>query len=160
MAGEMTQNSIDLTAKAMSTMAVRSRVQEPFTPDLKGAIEPLATAVETLTETFKKTASAQLEIASEAARMASDEALAAVGAPDLLNAAIAVGQVPAGGHAFQTTTIERRSGARGIPWLEFIKEVIELIVGLIPGVGRLVGIISEVLKLLDKIFGGQDHTKD
>ncbi len=160
MAGEVTKNSIDLMANALSALAVRARVQEPFTPDLQGAVEPIAKALETVTGTFAKTASAQLEVSSEAVRASADEALGSIGAPDLLQAAVAVGQVPSGGNVFRSTTVERRSGAVGIPWLELLKEIINLVIKYIPGLGRLAGIISEILEFFDKIFGGQRHLQE
>ncbi len=157
MAGELTKNSIDLMAKALSALAARARVQEPFTPDLQGAVEPITKALETVTGTFVRTANAQFEVSSEAVRASADEALGAIGAPDLLQAAAAVGQVPTGGNVFRSTTVERKSGAIGIPWLELIKEIINLVIEYIPGLGRLAGIISEILEFFDKLFGGERH---
>jgi len=157
MAGELTKESIDLTAKALAALAARSRVQEPFSPDLQGAVEPLAKALESITTTFAQTATAQLEIASDAVRTSADEALGSIGAPHLLEAASAVGQIPSGGHAFQTTTVERGSGAIGIPWLEIIKEIISLVISFIPGLGKFAGVIEAILEILDKLFGGERH---
>lgn len=157
MAGEVTKNSIVQTAEVLSAVAKRARVETPFTPDLQGAVEPFAKALEDITETFSRIAGAQLEAATEAMRASADEALGSIGAPNLLEGAIAVGQIPTGGHAFQSTTVQRASGAKGIPWLEIIKEIIGQIIELIPGLGKLGKIIKEILEIFDKLFGGERH---
>ena len=132
-------------------------METPFSPDLQGAIEPFSNALDKLTETFSLIATAQLEAGTETTKTFADEALASIGAPQLLEGAIAVGQIPTGGHAFQSATVQLASGAVGIPWLEIIKEIIGLIIKLIPGLGRLGDIIKEVLEVFDKIFGGKRH---
>lgn len=155
--GDLAHECVQMYARMLSMVADRMLVERPFTPDLAGAVEPMSRALRTVAETFTGAGEAQLAVSSEVSRAAMDEALAGSGARDLLLTAMAVGEVPRQRNALATTDIKLASGQRRIPWLEIIKEIANIVLDLLPIFGPLKNIIREILKILDKIFGGMPH---
>jgi len=75
----------------------------------------------------------------------------------MLEAALAVPNTPTAGNLLTTRGIQLASGAIRIPWLEIIKEIANLLLDLLPIGGVIKKILQELLKILDKIFGGMPH---
>lgn len=155
--GDLAHECVQMYARMLSLVADRMLVERPFTPDLAGAIEPMSQALRTVAETFTGAAEAQLAVSSEVSRAAIDETLSGAAVRDLLRTALAVGEVPRQRNALATTDVRLATGQRRIPWLEIIKEIANVVLDLLPIGGPLKGIIREILKILDKIFGGMPH---
>src|SRR5947199_329443 len=85
---------LDLYGKAVDALIARSKTVEPFSPDLTGAIEPTLRSLERTKDTMLRTVRDELSKAPAEGRAALDAQVQSVGAVDLLQAAIAVGQVP------------------------------------------------------------------
>ena len=151
------QECINLMGQVLQRVSERMLVEAPFTADLAGAIEPISRALRTVGETVTQTASAHLRISSDVSRAAMDEAFRAAGAHEMLEAAMAVAAIPEGGSALTARSIQLESGALRIPWLEIIKEILCALLNILPISGVLKKILQELLKILDKIFGGMPH---
>jgi hypothetical protein len=156
--GSLALECVDLLDKVLKSLASRAATEEPFSADLTGGVEPLLRALGTIGETYITTVRDQIAASGPAARSALDEKLRSAGATDLLNAAIAVSATPSAADALETSRITLDNGAVRIPWLEIVKEIINLILSLLPNLpGWLTKLINEILKLIDKIFGGMPH---
>jgi hypothetical protein len=155
--GDLSQECIALFGQVLNTLADRILGETPFTPDLAGAIEPISRALRTVSETVASSASSHAKVSSDAARASLDEAFRTSGAREMLQAALAVAATPAAGNLLTTRSIQLASGARRIPWLEIIKEIANVLLDLLPIGGVLKKILQELLRILDKIFGGMPH---
>ena len=155
--GELSQECINLFGQLLGKLSERIQVETPFTPDLTGAIEPISRALRVVSETVVSSATNNARIASDVARASLDESFRGAGAREMLQAALAVANTPTGGNALTTRTIALSNGARRIPWLEIIKEISDVLLDLLPIGGVIKKILKELLKILDKIFGGKPH---
>lgn len=155
--GGFTSECIALLDKSFDALIKRSELEEPFSADLTGGIEPALKALRTAKTTLIRSYQEQLSKTSVEARRAIDEQLRSAGSSDLLKTAIALGDVTP--DLENARTIVMANGARRIPWLEIIKEIINLLLDIIPlplppWVKKL---IRELLRILDKFFGGMPH---
>lgn len=149
---------LDLYGQAIDALISRSKTEEAFSPDLAGSIEPTLRSLGRTKETILKTVRDDLTKVPVEGRAHFDETVQAVGAADLLRAGISAAQLPASDVAVSARTITMASGARRVPWLEIIKEILGVLLELIPGIPAfLKRLLSELLKILDKIFGGMPH---
>jgi len=149
---------LDLYGKAVEALIARSKTEEPFSADLAGSIDPTLRSLGRTTDTMLRTVRDELSKAPAEGRAAFDEQVQSVGAADLLQAGIAASQVPTADIAVSARTITMANGARRIPWLEIIKEILEVLLDLIPGIPAfLKKLLKELLNIVDKIFGGMRH---
>jgi len=148
---------ITLLDKAFDGLMTRALREEPFSSDLTESIAPTINALKSSKETYINHLREHVKISGKEAKIALDDHIKASGAVDMLNAAISVGKSAIEGVA--TKTIEFANGVRRIPWLEIIKEIINTIIDIlpIPIPEWLKKIIKELLKIIDKIFGGMPH---
>lgn len=149
---------LDLYGQAIDALIARSKTEEAFSPDLAGSIEPTLRSLARTKETILKTVREEMAKVPTEGRAHFDETVQAVGGADLLRAGISAAQVPASEVAVSARTITMASGAKRIPWLEIIKEVLSVLLDLIPGIPAfLKKLLAELLKIVDKIFGGMPH---
>lgn len=156
--GNLGLECADLLGRALDSLIARARAEEPFSPDLAGGVEPTLQALNRVKETYLNTVREEVARSGREARAAIEDQVRSTGAIELLQAAIAVGQVPTEAESLTARGITLANGARRIPWLEIIKEVADLVFDILPGVPPLLKrIIREILKIIDKIFGGMPH---
>jgi hypothetical protein len=150
---------LDLYGKAVDALIARSKTQEPFTADLAATIEPTLRSLGSTKDTMLRAVRDELGKLPAEGRAALDGQIQSVGAIDLLHAAIAAGQIPAADVAASARTITMSSGALRIPWLEIVKEILNLLLDLIKPLipSWLFAIVKELLRIIDKIFGGMPH---
>ena len=152
------EDFLDLYGKAVDALIARSKTEEPFSADLAGTIEPTLRSLASTKETLLHSVREELAKAPKESRATFDEQVRAVGALDLLEAAIAAGQIPSADVSVSVKSISMPSGARRIPWLEIIKEILEVLLDLIPIIPKfLKKLLKELLDILDKIFEGMRH---
>ena len=155
--GNLALQCADLLGQALEALVARAQTEEPFSPDLIGGVEPTLAALSKVRETYIGNVRSEIERSNPAARASMDDQIRSTGAIDLLNAAIAVSQIPSESESLLVRDITLANGARRIPWLEIAKEVINMILDLLPIPGLVKKIIKEILRILDKIFGGMPH---
>ncbi len=149
---------LDLYGKAIDSLIARAKTEEPFSPDLAGSIAPTLSSLARTKETMLNTVRDELAKAPAEGRTAFDSQVDAVGGADLLKAGIAAAQLPSAEMAVSVRDITMANGARRIPWLEIIKEILNVLLDLIPGIPEfLKKLLKELLKIIDKIFGGMPH---
>ena len=149
---------MELYGQAIDALIARSKTEEPFSPDLAGTIDPTLRSLGRTKDTMLRTVRDELSKSPAEGRAAFDEQVQSVGGADLLRAAIAAAQIPAADVAVSAREITMANGARRIPWLEIIKEILNVLLDLIPGIPAfLKKLLKELLKILDKIFGGMPH---
>lgn len=149
---------LNLYGEAVDTLVSRLKTVEPFSPDLAGAIEPTLRSLVQTKNTMLLTVHDELSKSSPESHTAFNDQVQAVGAPDLLRAAIAAGHIPKAEALIATRTITMTTGALRIPWLEIIKEILSILLDMIPGIPAfLIKLFKELLKILDKLFGGMPH---
>lgn len=155
--GSNMNECITLLDKAFDGLMTRALKEEPFSSDLTESIVPTINALKSSKETYINHLRDHVKVSGKEAKTALDEHIKASGAVEMLNAAISVGKNAVEGVA--TKTIEFANGVRRIPWLEIIKEIINTIIDIIPIPipEWLKKIIKELLKIIDKIFGGMPH---
>ena len=149
---------LELYGQAIDALISRCKTEEPFSPDLAGTIDPTLRSLGRTKDTILRTVRDEMSKSPVEGRAAFDEQVQSVGGSDLLRAAIAAGQVPTSDIAVSARTITMANGARRISWLEIIKEILGVLLDLIPGIPAfLKKLLLELLKILDKIFGGIPH---
>jgi hypothetical protein len=149
---------IDLFDQALGALEARSRVEEPFSADLSEVVAPTLKALGGVRRSYVAALRGEAKEMSAEAVAASEERLRSASAQELLQAALAAGQVPSGTEAGPASVVRMDNGARRIPWLEIIKEILELLLDLLPFVPDfLKRVLRELLKILDKLFGGVPH---
>jgi hypothetical protein len=156
-AGAFTSECITLLDQSFDALIKRSESEEPFSADLTGSVEPVVRALRTAKATLVRSYQEQLGKMSAEALKSVDDQLRSAGSDDLLRSAIALGSVTP--DLENARVITMANGARRIPWLEIIKEILNLLIDIIPLPlpGWLKKLIKELLKILDKIFGGMPH---
>jgi hypothetical protein len=149
---------MDLYGQAIDALIARSKTEEPFSADLAATIDPTLRSLGQTKDTLLRTVHDELSKTPAEGRAALDEQVQSVGGADLLRAGIAAAQVPTADVAVSARRITMYNGALRIPWLEIIKEILNVLLDLIPGIPAfLKKLLKELLKLLDKIFGGMPH---
>lgn len=149
-----------LLGQSFDGLADRCMVEEAFSGDLTGGIEPTVNALKKAKESYIKICQEQVKSFNKQALASMDELVKSSGAIDMLRAAIEVGKVPSL-EELPSRKIEFKNNVKRIPWLEIIKEIINAILTLLEEFltipGWLKKIITELLKIIDKIFGGMPH---
>jgi hypothetical protein len=149
---------MDLYGQAVDALIARCKTEEPFSADLAGTIDPTLRSLAQTKEAILRSVREELTKAPVESRAAFDEQVQAVGGSDLLRAGIAAAQLPSADVAASVRSITMANGAQRIPWLEIIKEILNILLDLIPGIPAfLKKLLKELLKILDKIFGGMPH---
>ena len=149
---------LDLYGKAIDALVKRSKTEEVFSPDLAGSVEPTLESLARTKSSMIRTVQEEIAKAPSEAQAAFDEQVDSVGANHLLTAAIAAAQTPPADVAVSVRDITIANGARRIPWLEIVKEILNVLLDLIPGIPDfLKKLLKELLKILDKLFGGMPH---
>jgi DNA-directed RNA polymerase subunit F len=156
-AGAYTLECIGLLDQSFDALIRRSELEAPFSADLTGSIAPVVRALRTAKATLVRSYQDQIGKMSAEALKSIDEQLRSAGSDDLLRSAIALGDVTP--DLENARTIVMANGAKRIPWLEIIKEILNLLIDIIPIPlpSWLKKLIKELLKILDKIFGGMPH---
>ncbi|NEP18409.1 MAG: hypothetical protein F6J97_16150 [Leptolyngbya sp. SIO4C1] len=160
MAGELSNRVNDLLLQTFTAMTDRLATESAFTPDLQPGIQPILAATRTNANTLNRVIQAQLNGVNEVTLMFLDQLFQNIGAENLLLSALNISQAPVG-EQILNGTITLENGARKIPWLDIVKEIITIFVRanpLIPSIWR--SIIFELLRILDKYFEGQIHSVD
>ena len=153
---DVMNESLDLLDQTFSRLVQRARIEEPFSPDLAEGVAPTLDALDTLRQTFVSAARGAVEGAGDDTLAAMSSRLESIGGVDLLRAASAFANPPADGAPAER--IFMSSGAQRVPWLEIVKEIVGVILDFIPGIGAVLGgVVKELLKIIDKIFGGMPH---
>jgi hypothetical protein len=155
--GNQISECVSLLDKAFDGLITRSLTEEPFSSDLTESVVPTINALKSAKQTYISHLREHVKVSGKEAKSMLDEHVKATGSIDMLNAAIAAGKGTTEGAA--TKTIEFANGVKRIPWLELIKEIINLIIDIlpIPIPDWLKKVIQELLKIIDKIFGGMPH---
>ena len=156
-AGAFTSECITLMDQGFDALIRRSELEEPFSADLTGSVEPLVEALRTAKATLNRSYQEQISKMGAEVLKSVDEQLRSAGANDLLRSAIAIGSVTP--DLENARTIVMANGAKRIPWLEIIKEILNLLIDIIPLPlpSWLKKLIKELLQILDKLFGGMPH---
>ncbi|MEM7048573.1 MAG: hypothetical protein AAF604_02890 [Acidobacteriota bacterium] len=151
------QDCVELLEQSLAGLERRSRVEDPFSADLAAAVGPTLDALGSVRQSYVTALRREIEEMTAEGRGALQEKLESTGSRDLLKAAVAATQVPTGADAGPAVSIRMENGARRIPWLELVKEIVGVLLEFLPVGDLLKGVISELLKIIDKIFGGLPH---